>query len=305
MTNRDVDRAVAELASRQHQLFTMGQALDLGASRSLVDRRRRAGLWTEAAPSVYGVAGASHSWKRNLMLAHLDLGPASLISHRAAGALHELPGHRPGPPELTVPRGAGRSPRWRVHEADVAGRDRVRVDRLPVTSVTRTVLDLAAIQPGPLLRRMVEQLLIEKRLKLEPFARRVEDNKRPGRPGSASLAAMIEHLATGPVLPASELEALLFAVLEAGGLPPPVRQFPLPSISGAGRVDGAYPPNRLLLEVDGRRWHARMEDFERDRRRDIEASLLGWKVLRFTWTDLVVDPLWVCEVTDAHLRMAA
>ena len=305
MTNRDVDQAVAALASRQHQLFSRRQALDLGASRSLIDRRQRAGLWPQEGPGVHGVAGATHTWKRRLMLAHLDLGPESVISHRAAAALHGVPNARRGSPELTIPRSVARSRRWRVHQAEVPPGDRTRVDRIPVTTLTRTVLDLSAVWPGPQLRRTVEELLIANRLKLDPFAKRVTANKRSGRPGSLMLATMIEFLATGPVLPASELEAKLFEVLEAAGLPAPIRQFPLPSITSEGRVDGAYPLFRLIIEVDGRRWHARMKDFEKDRRRDIEASMLGWKVLRFTWTDIVEDPQWVCMVIATHLRMAA
>lgn len=251
------------------------------------------------------MAGATPTWKRRLMLAHLDLGPSSVVSHRAAGALHRVPNARPGSPELTVPPGAGRSPRWRVHEAHVPACDRTRVDHIPVTTLTRTVLDLSAVWPGPQLRRTVEDLLITNRLKLDPLATRVTAHKRSGRPGSLMLASMIEFLATGPVLPASELEARFFALLDAAGLPAPVRQFPLPSITGGGRVDGAYPLYRLIIEVDGRRWHARMKDFEKDRRRDVEAGILGWKVLRFTWADIVEDPEWVCMVIATHLRMAA
>lgn len=305
MTSRHVDRAVAALASRQHQLFALGQAYELGASRSLVDRRRRAGLWPLEAPGVYGIAGATPTWERRLMLAHLDLGSYSVISHRAAAALHKLPGARKGAPELTVPRGASRSPRWRSHRGDVPPHDTTRVNVIPVTTVTRTVLDLAAIIGPPALQRLVEDLLVEKRLQLEPFTCRAIDNRRPGRRGSAALVAIVESLGPGKVPPASELEARLFAILDAAGLPPPVRQFPLPSITGAGRVDAAYPACRLLLEVDGRRWHTRAEDFDRDRRRDIEASLLGWRVLRFTWSDVVERPQWVCQVVAAHLRMAA
>lgn len=65
------------------------------------------------------------------------------------------------------------------------------------------------------------------------------------------------------------------------------------------------PWARLILEADGRRWHTRLEDFDRDRQRDIEASLLGWTVLRFVWADLIERPAWVCDVVRQHLLRAA
>ena len=93
-------------------------------------------------------------------------------------------------------------------------------------------------------------------------------------------------------------------MLRAAGLPAPVRQHPLPSISGTGRVDATYPHMRLLIEVDGRRWHARFDDFARDHHRDIEAGLLGWRTIRFTWGDLVDRPEWVQHVVAGYLRAA-
>lgn len=101
------------------------------------------------------------------------------------------------------------------------------------------------------------------------------------------------------------MEALLFAVLRAGGLPDPVRQHPLPALTGRGRVDAAYPAAHLIVEADGRRWHTRVDDFARDRQRDIEAGLLGWRVVRLVWADLVDRPTWVQQVVAGYLQRAA
>lgn len=305
MTAREVDAAVAALASRQHTAFTRGQALAVGATGSLVQRRLAAGAWIGEAHGVYGLPGAVQTWERRLMIAHLDLGPDSVASHRSAAALHRFPSARQGTPELTVPPGGKRSGRWRVHEAPVDGRDRTRVEAIPVTNVTRTTLDLAGVLPRAGLEAVVDGLLAEGRLHLGPFMEQAVLHRRRGRPGSAALGTILDERGPGYVPPASELEALLFAVLRAGGLPDPVRQHPLPSLHHSGRVDAAYPLARLIIEVDGRRWHTRVGDFERDRRRDIEAGLLGWRVVRFTWGDLVRHPAWVCQVVATHLSQAA
>lgn len=301
----DVDGAIARLASSQHNAFARSQALALGVSASMAQRRLASGRWTLEAPGVYGLAGAVHTWHRRLMIAHLDLGVRSVVSHRSAAVLHQFPSGRPGTPELTIPRGGGRSRRWRVHEAEVARSDRSRVEHLPVTNVPRTVVDLAAVLDPSALASVVENLLCEGRLQLGPLTARAVAHRRPGRRGSAALAALLEDLGPGYVPSASELEALLFGVLRAGGLPEPVRQDTLPALTQDGRVDGAYPWAHLILEADGRRWHTRVADFARDRQRDIEAGLLGWRVVRFVWSDLVERPTWVQHVVSGFLRAAA
>ena len=305
MTARDVDAAVAALASRQHNVFTRAQARSVGATGSLVQRRLDAKAWIGEAHGVYGLPGAVQTWERRLMIAHLDLGTESVVSHRSAAALHRFPSARQGTPELTVPAGGKRSARWRVHEAAVEGRDRARVASIPVTTVGRTALDLAGVLSPAALGAVVDGLLAEGRLRLGPFTEQALRHRRRGRRGSAALGAILEERGPGYVPPASELEALLFEVLRAGGLPAPVRQHPLPSLHAPGRVDAAYPGVRLIIEVDGRRWHSRVADFERDRQRDIDAGLLGWRVVRFVWADLVRNRAWVRQVVATHLCRAA
>jgi len=300
-----VDTAVARLATRQHGVFSRHQALAAGAGNSRIHRRLVAGRWTIEANGVYALAGGVPTWQRRMMVAHLDLGPESVVSHRAAAVLHAFPGARQGPAELTVPPGTTRSSRWRVHESTVPRADRASVDRLPVTGVTRTILDLAAIMPPARLERLVHDLLAERRAHLAPLTARAAAQRMSGRAGSGMLADLLDELGPGWVPPASDLEARLVATLRAAGLPDPVLQHPLPSLTRAGSVDAAYPAARLIIEADSRRWHTRADDFERDRHRDIEAGLCGWTVVRITWADLVDRPSWVVDVVAHHLRRAA
>lgn len=302
MTRYDLDAAVARLATRQHNVFSRKQVLAIGFTAPMVQRRRAAGRWTDEAPGVYGIAGGVPGWERRLMVAHLDLGPSSVVSHRSAGVLHGFAGMRPGPPELTVPPRAGRGGRWRVHQARLEAGERATVERVPTTSVERTVIDVAAVVPRDRLASVVHHLLSDRRLDLDRLAARVVIGRRAG---AVALGAILDDLGPGEVPPASELEARLLAALRSGGLPDPVRQHPLPSLHEPGRVDAAYPAARLIVEADGRRWHTRVADFARDRRRDIDAGLLDWTVVRFTWDDLVHQPAWVVTVVATHLRRAA
>jgi hypothetical protein len=90
----------------------------------------------------------------------------------------------------------------------------------------------------------------------------------------------------------SALERSLTQVLESVGLPPGIAQFPLPARPGdsSGLVDRAWPEIRWIVEVDGRRWHARHQNMQLDRARDRSAQALGWLTTRVTYEDLVVAP---------------
>lgn len=52
------------------------------------------------------------------------------------------------------------------------------------------------------------------------------------------------------------------------------------------RADFAFPLARLVVETDGRRWHS---DARRDRKIDNALAVLGWRVLRYEWSEVVHD----------------
>ncbi|MEX2294019.1 MAG: hypothetical protein WD691_09560 [Acidimicrobiales bacterium] len=98
------------------------------------------------------------------------------------------------------------------------------------------------------------------------------------------------------------------AVFTVPGVPPIRWQAPFPGRqAGRQRVDGLISAWSVVLEGDGRAWHTRVEDFERDRRRDSEAAAAGLQTLRFTWHQLVDEPDWTLRVlldVGAHRAVA-
>jgi hypothetical protein len=118
----------------------------------------------------------------------------------------------------------------------------------------------------------------------------------------AKLARVLDSRSPGYVAPGSYLEARLLDALAAAGLPAPRRQIPLPGTGEAeGCADVGYSDARLLVEADGRRWHTRMSDFARDRRRDAVAAKAGWLTLRFSYEEIAADPAGVAA-TVAEVR---
>ena len=172
---------------------------------------------------------------------------------------------------------------------DLYWEDLTEVRGLPVTTQLRTAVDMAALLRRRTLEWLVDDLLAANAFTLDELADRFRRITRRGKPGMANLRWVLAARGPGYVPPASRLERLLIDVLVGGGLPEPVRQHPLPSRLGPGRVDVAYPHVRLLIEADSRRWHTRVADFETDRQRDNEATVLGWHILRYTFARLTKD----------------
>jgi hypothetical protein len=293
-------------AAGQHGLFTRRQALALGFSKTHVDGWVRRGICDALGGGVYGVPGCPWTWRRKLMLATLDVGAGAVVSHWAAAALHGFPGFRPGAPELSVLKGSHTGSRWKVHTTrDLPASDRTRIDGIPVSSALRTLFDLAGVLPGQHLERLVDELLAAGTVKLGFVARRFGQYRRPGRKGVAALASILEARGPGYVPPASELEALLRDVLDRGGHPQPDWQRPHPGGAAAGRVDVIFEPCKLIVEVDGRRWHSQVEQMEADRHREIAATLAGYHTMRFMWGDLVMRADWVNQVVGQKRKLWA
>jgi len=99
---------------------------------------------------------------------------------------------------------------------------------------------------------------------------------RRGRPGSTLFRTVMSGIGPGLAVAESALEVRGLSLLEDGGMPEPVQQYPFPwREAGEGRIDLAYPEARVIVELDGRRWHSRTDSFNIDRERDRAAQLAG------------------------------
>ena len=284
------DEAVAALAARQYGAFNRAQAFAAGVSGRMIDRRLQHGDWVRLDHGVYGLAHSRGTWLRQLKVAELGATDAA-IAGRAAAALHELAGFRPGRPEICVPlTSTTRGRVARVHR--YAGARVTTVKGLRCTTIAQTLFDLAACRVAPwAIERAMDDAILTKRLAVDDLEERLSSYRQARRHGLVLMRALVEERAAeGWTPPESELEARAAQVL-AQATPGWVRQHPLPfRVAAAGRVDFALPSARLLVEADGRRWHARVDAFDRDRWRDNEATAAGWRVLRFTWVHLTAAP---------------
>lgn len=288
-----LDPSVLDLLRRQHGLITRGQALEAGLTEHEIRYLLRSQRLERIGHCLYGAPGHRASWRRDLWAAWLHAGPGSVISHHSAGRLRGFPECEAGRRQLIVPDKRRHPPdgvQWfRITDLDDADAD--LVDGLPVTTPTRTVVDLAGDIRIARLRLLVERGVIERQFTIEGVGATLGRVRRKGKPGVRALSVVLDDLGPGERVPRSELERLLDAVIELSGLPAPAREHPLP---GAGPVEGfvdrCWPEACLIVEADGRRWHERRQQMVRDHDRDLQAQVAGYETTRLMWEQLRHDP---------------
>ena len=173
----------------------------------------------------------------------------------------------------------------------MAAGDRVVKERIPVTSVARTLLDLATVMNHRRLSRTFEEadrLGILRIQELEGLC-----DRNTGRKGTRMLRSLIID-AHRPTQTRSPLEQSFAALCHRHGLPQPVH-----NVRVLGReVDVLWPRQRLIVELDGFAFHRHRAAFERDRRRDAALQAAGYRIIRLTHRRLEQEPTTV--VVELH-----
>jgi very-short-patch-repair endonuclease len=288
------DRAIEALARKQHGVFNSTQVHQLGGDRYIARRRVRSGQWIRLDIGVYALPGNPLTVKRQMKAAELAV-PGAIVSGIAAAVLHQLPGFRLGRIEVSTHRTGGSTPLARVrHRLDIPG---TWVDGIRVTTMGQTLADVAGSADGDVIGSAVDWALLAGSVDwfdLEQ-AHRLAVARRS--PSARPFGDVLLERDPAAAIPQSVLETRLAVVLADPRLPPHRRQAPAPwDPTGNQTVDVCFPSMRWIVEADGRSWHARVADFERDRRRDHDAQRIGWGASRFTALDIdrpddVVDTL--------------
>ncbi|CAN5426125.1 MAG: type IV toxin-antitoxin system AbiEi family antitoxin domain-containing protein [Acidimicrobiia bacterium] len=303
----EADQRLSELAARQRGLVLRSQALALGLTATMLHGRLGSGALVRARPGVYLLPG--HPFTRIALLQAATEALTAVVSHESAAETHELPYATRGLVVVTVPiRTTHTYPDVTVHQStDLLLHHIEEVDGLRVTTVPRTIFDLASRLRRRRLRMLIEQAVIERRCSWDDLVEIGGELIRRGRPGSRSFRSVMSEIGPGLARAESVLEMLAVTLLADTGLPSPVQQYPFPWREvREGRVDLAYPEQRMIIELDGRRWHSRTESLDGDHQRDRTAQLAGWRVFRFTWHQLESNPHdFVATVTEALAKPAA
>ncbi|MGH9002158.1 MAG: endonuclease domain-containing protein, partial [Acidimicrobiia bacterium] len=171
--------------------------------------------------------------------------------------------------------------------------ERTTIGVVPVTLPGRIAVDLAAVAPGLVGGAMAD--LLVRVTKLQSLTAAVAAAGRA--PGVALVRQELAGYLAGKRPTESALEDAFLKLLARHGIPEPERQYP-PPWEPHRRVDFARPEDRLLIELDGRLWHASASDRERDRLKDERATAHGWRTMRVTWVDVHDAPTQVVEALE-------
>jgi hypothetical protein len=302
-----VDARLARLAARQHGIVSRNQLLTLGLDADQISYRIEVGRLHRLYRGVYAV-GHVHLTQRGRWLAavvacrgqgghggqggqgghggHGGHGGQSVLSHRAAGSLHGILRSAPSNPIDVIATRRHQLRGVRCHGVRGLHPDDITiVDAIPVTTVHRSLLDLAEVM-HPL--RLFDAL--ELSIRLQRFDLTEMDAmmaRNPGRHGLKPLQTQLARLTGTPAWLDSLLEAeFLFGLRQHPDLPEPLTH----QVVHGEPVDFYWPAHRLVVEVDGDRYHSLPRDRLENTRRDRKLTLAGYLVLRVSELELKTEP---------------
>jgi hypothetical protein len=288
--NADVDGAIARIAEAHHGIFAFHHLQELGVSEYERKHRLESRRWEAPYDLVYRIAGAPRSWKGDLLAACWAGGTRAVASHRSAAALWDLPGKRQEIAEITCPRWRrAQHPGLAVHETRALSlRDVTEVDGIPVTTVERTIFDLAAIRSRFSVDLAMDAALRRDLTTIDELCALVRRVGKRGRKGTKLLRGLLSERDANYVPTESEREQMLLGVLRSHGLPEPERQFSIYDESGEflARPDLVYRDLKIAMEYDSYQHHVGKDALVRDSRRRNATTAIGWITLVATAEDV-------------------
>jgi hypothetical protein len=296
---------LARSAASQAGHFSIEQAAPHGLDRRALRAAICSGLLDQVHSGVYRFAGAPITEQGDTWAAVLQV-DGSFASHEAALRLHGID-RVPAEVAVSIVRGGNhRHEGIRVHRFDdVCAEHLTTVDGIPTTSIERAVVDVTSVFTSGRLEHLVDELTIRRRMTtVGAIGRALRQVNRRGRLHIARLPLLLDARLPSEPTPRSILERRTRALIAASGLPTPSYEYPLPCDHGrTGFVDCAWTHAMLILEIDGRRWHARERDMARDRARDRAAARAGWQTLRVLDEEVACCPeAVISEVADTYHR---
>lgn len=291
--NSPADLLIAELAGRQHGRVAGRQLRALGLGRRAIQERTRNGRLHRVYRDVYAVGHVVETLRARWMAAVLACGDDAVLSHYDAGRLRGILRGGSGPIHVTVPRSRVGQAGMIVHRVrGLDPRDHGYLYRIPVTSLARTLLDLAEVMNARRLRNAIEHA---ERLRLFDFDEiQATIERNPGRRGIPRLLAGCADALEEARHTKSELERLLLDLCADADLPLPAMNVTIE----AEEVDAHWSGTLLIAELDSWEWHRTRGAFERDRAKSLKLEAAGYRVVRLTWRQLTAER----DATASRLR---
>lgn len=286
-------RALAELAARQYGLVSYRQLRELGFSKGHIARAQKAARLRRIHLGVYALGHVALSPHARAMAAVLVFPQKVVLSHDSAAWLWGFASTAPREAEVTVAARGNRRAGLRVHRVwSLPDEDRTTHARIPVTSVARTLVDIADTRSIKHLARMVDRA--ERRGMLDLAAVDRAMARRPVSPRQDQIQEVLK-LYRRPVFDRARSELLFLDAVHNVDMP-------LPSLNlwvAGHEIDAYWEKERFAVEVDGWETHGTRKAFEDDRLRQEDLKLAGIDSIRITASRIEREP----EVVAKRLKL--
>lgn len=293
----EYERTLRDIAT--NGVFTFEQYRETGLSRHSLYTQARKGRVVRLQHGVYSIE-ASPSIVQFAQAAVLASGVDSYVSHLSAAALWGLIElEAPHPIALLRRSGSGYKGQG-VHvrvSPNLVPEECTMRHGIPVTTVPRTLLDVASWAPARFAEQVTGAALRTSVLSIDELHATIR--RHPRARGVERLRRLFELVTNDEVAwTRSRAEERFLRLVVEGNLPmPQVNQ----SIQGF-EVDFYWPRHKVAVEVDGWAYHNDLRSFERDRKRDRVLKAAGVDVLRVTWKDLTKSQIALAAQLSSVLK---
>lgn len=287
--------SITTVGGEQHGVVSRAQLVEAGATDDQIRHWRRTGRLRDMAPRAYAIAGSPRSWMQQLSAGVLSLGRGrAWVSHDAAARLHDFDRTPADRVEFTVLR-EHRSTNLAavVHSTSTLAKiDQCVIDGLPVTSATRTIIDLARARVSTARLEAAIDTAVRTGVSAPVVIdKRLSALRGPGRWGCRRIDELLLD-AGGHTM----LERRFLALVRHADLPRPRTQAVIRRGGRTvARADFLYPEYLIVVEVSGRRGHSSPSERAKDAQRRNELQDMGYTVYEYTWE----------QVTRGRARVAA
>ncbi|MDX6717610.1 MAG: hypothetical protein QOH30_4168 [Baekduia sp.] len=294
-----LDRAIAEVAVAQQGVIHLDQLAVLGLGERGARHRVAAGRLHRVHAAVFAVGHPALSVDGRRIAAVLACGDGAALGRRSAAVAWGLLGGDGRRFDVVAPgRSGGRVGCPKTIDLRrtrrLAPEDVTELRGIPITTVGRTLVDLAGCVAPRVLQRAVHEAEVARLLDVDAVIATIERN--PGRRGTRALRAALAVSAPDPAN--SAIATAFLALCVDHGLPSPRLGVHVEGGDRLYEVDALFPSERLIVELDGRQVHATARNFQTDRRRDSVLAACDYQTLRYTWQRLHEEP----EIVVAELR---
>jgi len=293
---RGIDARVSELAEQQYVVVELGQLRRLGVSKREVERRLAAGRLHQLYRGVYAVGHRVLPREAHWLAATKACGPHAVLSRRSAAAHWGFRSYSGAYVDITSPskaksRGSIRRHPARLHPDEVTERERI-----PITTVPRTIFDLARESTPQTIEsclRQCEYLRLYDSLSLWDLIER-----HPRHRGNKSVRIALSRLEETPGEVNEGLEERFLAFLDTYALLRPELNAWIFLGERRYKADCLWRQPKLIAELDSWQAHGTRQAFRSDKTRDRHLLLAGYTTVRIAWSHLDNEP----ELLAADLR---